>query len=104
MQFISLDCLNNSETDVKMNGSALEEKQFLRCCYWMRTSGWKGPIKQSVIPSCLSLHLSDIFLVFCHMFFQNFGMVLETHVNLCMTELDFAEKVIFFDPKIGEMD
>ena len=33
-------------------------------------------------------------------FFLNFGMVLETHMKLCVTELDFLEK--FFWPKCWE--
>ena len=31
-----------------------------------------------------------IFLELYHQFFLNFGMVLETHMKLCMTELDFS--------------
>ena len=36
---------------------------------------------------------STIFLKFYHYFFLNFGLVPETHMKLCMTELDFSEKI-----------
>ena len=43
-----------------------------------------------------------VFFQLYHHFFLNFGMGLETHMKLYLTEPDFSE--IFFVPKIGKMD
>ena len=50
---------------------------------------------------CPSFRLSGRFLELYHWFFLNFGMVLEIHMNLCVTEPDFPEK-FFFYPKNWE--
>ena len=52
----------------------------------------------SILPS---IHLSGRFLGIV-LFVLSFGMVLETHMKLCVTELDFPEN-IFFVPNIGKM-
>ena len=43
-----------------------------------------------------------VYLELYHYFCLNFGMVLETHLKLCMSESDFPEKC-FFAPKIMKM-
>ena len=45
--------------------------------------------------------LSRRFLGILSLVFLNFGMVLETHVKLCMTEPDLLEKS-FLPPKLGK--
>ena len=52
-------------------------------------------------PSVCSSVCPGIFVELYHMIFLNFGMMQETHMKLCMTELDFAEKN-FLSPKLGK--
>ena len=49
-----------------------------------------------VLPPVRVFSLNSIII-----FFLNFGMMLETHTKLCMTEPDFLEKK-FLPPKLGE--
>ena len=60
---------------------------------------------RSVRPAILlSILLSRCFLGIAWLvFFFKFGMVLESHVKLCVTEPDFLGKC-FFPSKIGKMD
>ena len=47
--------------------------------------------------------MSGRFLGIVPLVFLNFGMVLETHMNLCVTELDFMGEKFFADT-IWKMD
>ena len=70
--------------------------------YWTPGGSRKGPMKQGLsVLSVLPLFSPGVFLEFCHQFFLNFGMVLEIHVTLCMTEPDFPEKK-FLPQKLGK--
>ena len=63
----------------------------------------EGPYKiGSVHPSILLSALLGCFLGTVSLVFLDFGMMLETHIKLCMTEPEFAEKKCFA-PKIGKM-
>ena len=61
--------------------------------YWRFCSSFCSSVCPSV---CLS-----IFLELCYCFFLNFGILLESHVNLCLTKQDFPGN--FAAPKIGKM-
>ena len=55
---------------------------------WYPEGSYKiGSVCPSICPG--------IFLELYHQFFLNFGMVLESHMKLCMTELDFPEKIFW---------
>ena len=73
--------------------------------HWTPSCSHKGPIKYglSILPSFFpSFHLSRCFLgIVSLFFFLNFGMVLESHVKLCMTEPDFLGN-FFLLPKLGK--
>ena len=53
-------------------------------------------VRLSVFPSLFL----DVLLELDHQFFLNFGILLETHFKLCVTELDFFKNI--FLPKKGE--
>ena len=77
---------------------------FFSFFFWTTGGSRKGSMKQglSILPSfCPSFRLSGRFLELYHWFFLNFGMVLEIHMKLCVTEPDFPEK-FFFCPKNWE--
>ena len=57
----------------------------------------KGPIKQGL---SILLPVWEFSLNFIINFFLNFGMVIGTHVKLCVAEPDFLRK--FFCPQIWE--
>ena len=69
--------------------------------YFLSLSGsLKGPIKYgfSIRPSVC---LSKYFLGIGSLFFIHFGMVLETHMKLSVTEPGFWGKKDFLPPKLG---
>ena len=56
-----------------------------------------GSVRPSVCPGIsLSVHFHCIIS-----FFLNFGMILETHLRLCLAEQDIPEKN-FLPPKLGK--
>ena len=60
----------------------------MKLYFWPLAGSLKGPLKYglSIGPSvCLSKH----FLGIGSLFFIHFGMVLETHMKLCVTEPGF---------------
>ena len=65
--------------------------------------GVAGRVLQNrVCPSfCLSFYLSRHLLGIVSLVFCNFGMVLETHLKLCVTDPDFLEK-LFLPKKLGK--
>ena len=55
----------------------------------------------TLCPSFRPSFFLEIVFELYHLFFLNFGMVLETHMKLCVTEPDFPEKC-FWPPKLGK--
>ena len=74
--------------------------KFLFFLYWTPCGSWKVPMKygQSVLLSIILSVQAFSSLVFASLVFF-FGIVLETHMKLCMTVLNFPKKN-FFAPKM----
>ena len=56
-----------------------------------------GSVHSSVLQSFCPSFCQGVFLELHHQFFLNFDMILETHMQLCMTEPNFLEN--FFLPQ-----
>ena len=78
--------------------SLLDAQQQLEGSY--KTGSVCPSVHPSASPSVCPSVCPGVFLELYHKFFLNFGMVLENHMKLCMTELDFPETI--FCPKNWE--
>ena len=68
--------------------------------FWTPGSSWKDLMKTVSVrlSTCPSVCSSDlwspvVFLKLCYYFFQNFDVVLESHVKSCVTEPDFPGNI-----------
>ena len=96
IQLCQINLLHNRKsllqtaTSITKMGNIIGSSSVARRVLWNRVCpSFRSPFRPSICPGILL----DLY----HYLFLNFGMVLETHMKLCVTELDFPGK--FFLPQ-----